>query len=702
MTALRELAARHGVATSFYGWDGQHREVSESTLRSVLAALEVPAQDEDQVAASLAEHELAAWRRLLPPVVVSTAGTARGFAVHVPHGTGVEVTIGTEDGGDLAAAQRDVYVDPREVDGVLIGRAEFEVPADLPPGWHTLHATARDAAGLLVTATCSLIVTPARLSTTDLLTGAQRWGVTTQLYSVRSHRSWGVGDFGDLAELATTFGSVHGADFVLVNPLHAAQARPPLETSPYLPTTRRFVNPLYLRVEDVPEVALLGESDREELARTAAGFAAVNADPELIDRDTAYAEKLRILEGLFTVPRSPERQGDFEEFRAEQGPGLVDFATWCALTEELEPDDPRWTDEASGPATAWVAQRREELADRVEFYTWLQWLCDEQLAAAQDAALDAGMTLGVVHDLAVGVQGHGADAWALGSALARGVEVGAPPDDFNQQGQGWGQPPWRPDRLAELGYAPYRDMLRTVLAHAGGLRVDHILGLFRLWWIPADADSPAEGTYVTYDHEALVGILALEAERAGAVVIGEDLGVFEPFVQDYLSQRGILGTSILWFERDWGKPRPVEGFRELCLTAVTTHDLPPTAGYLAGAHIALRAKLGLLERDVETEQRVDAEQREAVLEEARARGLLAPGASVPETVKALHQLVLRSPSRLIGVALVDLVGEARIQNQPGTNDTQYTNWRIPLADADGDVVYVEDLAAADFGDFLHP
>ncbi|WP_009477895.1 4-alpha-glucanotransferase [Rhodococcus sp. JVH1] len=689
---LRDLAARHGVATSYRGWDQHRRDVSDDTLRSVLAALDVPAATEYDVRRALSECDAAPWRRMLPPVVVGREGSETRFVVHVPHGEAVDVTIDSESGGTVPARQLQVWVDPREVDGALVGRATFVVPSDVPCGWHTLRASTSHTSS-----SCTLVVTPDRLSTSDALSDRRRWGVLTQLYSIRSHRSWGVGDFGDLADLAAIFGSVHGADYVLVNPLHAAQPRPPIEASPYLPTTRRYVNPMYIRVENIPETAYLSTRRHARMREAAARFERANDRSDRIDRNPSYRAKLRVLERVFRIERSPSRQHAFEEFCRVEGDGLQDFATWCALTEKLPPDDPRWTTQAGAPDSDWVQAQRRKLAPRIEFYSWLQWVCDEQLSDAQDAARAAGMDIGIVHDLAVGVQRGGADAWSLGTALAEGITVGAPPDDFNQQGQQWNQPPWRPDRLAELGYAPYRDMLRTVLKHAGGLRVDHILGLFRLWWIPADAESPADGTYVSYDHEALVGILALEAERAGAVVIGEDLGVFEPEVQDYLAERGILGTSILWFEHDGERPTPPEQYRTLCLTSVTTHDLPPTAGYLAGEHIELRSRLGLLERDLELEKERDARQREAVLQLARDRGLLADDASISDTVKALYRLINRSPSLLTGVALADLVGEYRVQNQPGTDETQYSNWKIPLADAAGRAVHVEDLADGDFG-----
>jgi 4-alpha-glucanotransferase len=243
--------------------------------------------------------------------------------------------------------------------------------------------------------------------------------------------------------------------------------------------------------------------------------------------------------------------------------------------------------------------------------------------------------------------------------------------------------------LAELGYAPYRAMLRTAFRHAGGLRIDHVMGLFRLWCIPA-GNPPDQGAYLRYDHEAMVSILLLEAHRAGAFVVGEDLGVVEPFVRDYLRERGVLGTSILWFEADGGVPRSPESYRELCLASVTTHDLPPTAGYLAGEHVLLRERLGLLTRSGAEELEFAAQERESFLGLLRDHGLLAPGADEQQTVEALHALLTRAPARLLGVSVSDLVGDRRTQNQPGTH-REYPNWRVPLTGPDGRLVLVEDL-----------
>jgi 4-alpha-glucanotransferase len=454
------------------------------------------------------------------------------------------------------------------------------------------------------------------------------------------------------------------------------------------------VSPLYLRVEDVPEAAYLDDAARAELTKAAAGLAPTADPAERLDRDRVWAAKRRALELLVQVPLSPGREAALAAFRRREGAALVDFATWSALSEELGTPWPGWPAELHDPLAPAVAAARDRLADVVELHVRAQWWLDEQLAAAQRAARDAGMAVGVVHDLAVGVHREGFDTWALRDVLASGVVVGAPPDAFNQQGQTWSQPPWRPDALADAGYAPYRDMLRAVLRHAGGLRIDHVLGLFRLWWVP-EGVPPDDGTYVRYDHEALVGILALEAHRAGACVVGEDLGTVEPWVRDVLRERGILGTSVLWFERgSSGEPLAPEHWRRLCLATVTTHDLPPTAGYLRGEHLRIRADLGLLVRPEDEERAQDEADRAAWQAALRARGLLREGADERETVEALHRYVAATPARLLGVALTDAVGDVRAQNQPGT-DRQYPNWLLPLADGDGRPVLLEELAGSE-------
>jgi 4-alpha-glucanotransferase len=684
--ALLRLTAAYGVVPDFWGFDGSHRQVGASTLIAVLDALGVDASSPERIDVAITHVEDMPWRRTLPPVVVVRQGRHAHVPVHVPHGdpVGVWLELDAEAGGgrrDLV--QADVLVDPRSVDGRLMGRATFTIPTDLPLGWHVMQATGPSASARSV-----VVVTPSTLELPEQLRTGRAWGFMAQLYSVRSRASWGVGDFADLAELGWLSARTCGADFLLVNPLHSAEPAGPMTPSPYLPTTRRFVSPLYIRVEDVRETAYLSAADRALVEWAAEPAISLDSDAGPIDRDVAWTAKRSALEIVFTAPRSAARQAAFDEFRREQGEGLEDFALWCALAERYE--GAPWPAEANDISSDLVDRARVELAERVDFHCWLQWVADSQLADAQRAALAGGMSIGIMHDLAVGVHPEGADVWALGDVLARGATVGAPPDMYNQQGQNWSQPPWRPDELARVAYRPYRDLLRTVLRHAGAIRIDHVIGLFRLWWIPEGA-AAGEGAYVRYDHEALIGILALEAHRAGAVVIGEDLGVFEPWVRDYLTERGILGTSILWFEKDQnGRPLAPEHYRRLALASVTTHDLPPTAGYLAEEHVALRERLGLLTEpvaDVRAQARAEREEMVAVL---RGRGLVGADPSERELVEALHRLILATPAALIGVSLADAVGERRAQNQPGT-DQEYPNWKVPLADGSGQVVLIEDL-----------
>ncbi|MBV9594015.1 MAG: 4-alpha-glucanotransferase [Actinobacteria bacterium] len=682
---LRELADAYGVATEFWDWQGRPVQVSAATIVAVLAALDVDASTDDAVRTALHARTDQAWTRMLPPCTVVRDGERTSFLVHVDHGAHVSVWIECEDGtrrSDLA--QLENWTPPRTVGERLIGEATFALPDDLPLGYHTLHARSDET-----TAEAELIVTPTWLGLPERLGRSQRWGLTTQLYSVRSRKSWGVGDLVDLADLTSWVGQ-YGGDFVLINPLPAAEPVAPMEPSPYLPATRRFTNPIYIRPERIPEFAELTTNARK-MVRRLRKRSRPN-DRRVVDRDKAWSAKAEALRMIFDAPRSAGRELAYKTFQRRGGDGLRDFATWCAIVAQHGRDWRRWPAKLLDPRSKRVARFRDEHYEDIDFYMWLQWIVDEQLDDAQAAARRAGLRLGIMHDLAVGISSRGADAWALSDVYAQRVSVGAPPDAFNQAGQDWSQPPLRPDRLAELAYRPFREVVRSVLRHAGGVRVDHILGLFRLWWIP-EGHVPTEGTYLRYDHDALVGILALEAHRAEAVVVGEDLGTVEPWVRTYLRERGILGTSILWFEFDWDAPGtpplPPERWRELCLASITTHDLPPTAGYLAGDHVRLRHELGLLTRDLDEELAVYEQERAAWLTLLRHRGLLSDD-STDAAVAALHHVLTAAPSRLITIALTDVVGERRTQNQPGTLD-EYPNWRVGLADSEGDPLWLDDI-----------
>jgi 4-alpha-glucanotransferase len=633
---LARLAAAHGVATSYEDQLRRPVDVGRGAVVGVLSALGVDASTPSAVAAALRG---AADRPPAPDVVVLRR--SRGARVPV----GGPALLRLEDGGHR----------PLATDG---GTAS--VPPGLPLGWHCLETARGDI---------PVVVTPDRITATD----HRGWGWMVQLYALRSQASWGVGDIADLRRLAD-WTARRGGDVVLVNPLHAVAPVTPLQPSPYYPGSRRWTNPLYLRVEDTASYAQADPDVRAAVDALRPGY-----DGTRIDRDTAWRAKLAALELLW----------DREERSVRALPDDGDlsmFATWCALCEVHGSDWRRWPAALHHPDTPAVAAARRDLAGRVRFFTWLQVLCHEQLAAAQDAARSAGMGVGVVHDLAVGTDPAGADAWMYQDALVLGARIGAPPDAFNQHGQDWGMPPWHPRRLEQRRYEPLRDMLRSLLRHSGGVRVDHILGMFRLWWIPEGATA-REGTYVSYDADAMLGVVALEAERAGAVVVGEDLGTVPDRVRTTLSDRGVLGSSVLWFER-----AEVEPWREAAVATVTTHDLPTVLGWLRGEHVRVRAELGLLDDPV-AEEETWRRERDELLADLVAAGVLdAVDTPEEELVRALHGYLTRTPSRFVLAAPGDAIGDLRQPNVPGTVD-EYPNWRLPVADASGRAVLLEELLA---------
>jgi 4-alpha-glucanotransferase len=526
------------------------------------------------------------------------------------------------------------------------------------------------------------------------LPDGRSWGFAIQLYSVRSRQSWGHGDLRDLADLAAWSGRDLGAGFVLINPLHAAEPLPPVSPSPYLPMTRRYSSPLYLRIEDIPEYAQLAEADRDQIDRLAEPLRARNTSPDLIDRDAVWTAKRTALEMVYRVRLAPARQAAFDAYREREGDELSYWANWCALAEQHGPDWRTWPAELRDRDAGMDAAADGPLRRAADFHAWLQWLVDDQLAVAQHAALAAGMGCGIIHDLAVGVDPGGADAWAHQDLLVAGISVGAPPDSFNQRGQDWAQPPWHPQRLAAAGYRPLAELFAAAFRHAGGLRVDHVMGLMRLWWVPSGM-TPDQGAYVRYDHAAAAAALAGQAVAAGGVAIGEDLGTVEVWIRSYLASRGILGTMMLWFaEEADGSPLRPDHWRRDCMATVGTHDVPTVAGFRTGDQVTVRARLGLLTSPEEEERKRSATMISAWLDALESEGLLTPGGrhELADFTIALYGYLARTPALMVGVSLADAVGETRSQNIPGTSD-EYPNWQVPLCDETGKPVLLEELPA---------
>lgn len=612
---LAELATAHGIAVRYRDADEREVEVERDVVVDVLTALDVDATTPDALASAL-DAVRSADPEALPATVVVDAGVGRSLPA--------PGTVVLEDGGE---------------------RAVSSVPADLPVGYHRLSCRGQDV---------TLIVAPPALTPPPAT-----WGWMVQLYAMRSAESWGCGDYADLASLLERTASEHGAGALLVNPLHALALAPEVEPSPYSPSSRRFVHPLYVRVSALDAYSRAPSSVRDavDALRPPSG--------DLVDHDAVWAAKRAALEML--RPHDPAAPSDVDALEPE----LRDVATWYALAERHGSDLHAWPAGLAHVGDAGVASARRELADRVLFHAWCLGLADAQLASAHGAA--AGMAVGLIADLAVGCSAGGADAWTLADALAPGVSVGAPPDDFNQQGQDWALPPWRPDALARSGYAPLRSMIRGVLRHADGLRVDHVAGLWRLWWIPPGRGA-REGAYVHYDARAMLAVVAIEASRAGAVVVGEDLGTVEAEVTEGLTAHGMLGCAVLWFQRSPdGALLPPREWHPETLASVSTHDLPTAAGFLTDEHVRARAEAGVL-TDVSA-ARADAERdRAELLELLRTEGF----GDTDDVVLAMHRLLATARSRIVLAAFTDVLGDLRQPNLPGTVDA-YPNWRIPLS-----------------------
>lgn len=693
---VQELAQKYGVSTTFWDWHGNLCEVSAETLVLVLRALCVelslsPTAAELDAALRKADEET--WLTVLPDCIIKRQGNWQELHVHVPAGESVQVEIFFEGGDTATLKQVDNWDADREVSGQWRGRASFALEQWLPLGYHRLVANLGDG----TTFKSHLIVVPNRIDPPALQRSPQQWGVSSQLYSVRSESAWGMGDTEVLAELNKCFGAL-GADFHLVNPMHCASPVLPVEPSPYLPVTRQFLNPLYIHPESIPEFAELNTREKLQVATLhETSQEAAAGEPARIDRDTSWRAKVAALRIIFEAPLSESREKDLDTFIKKSGKTLEHFATWCVLAEKYGRNFPTaYADVQSPEVATFIAEHPREIL----FHQWCQWIIAQQLAAAQQTALTAGMSIGIMSDLAVGVDPLGSEVWSNPGLFAFGMEVGAPPDMYSQLGQNWSQPPWNPRALALAGYQPLRRMIQAAVAHAGAVRIDHILGLFRLWWIPAGKTANF-GCYVNYDHEAMVGVLLLEAQRAGTVVIGEDLGTVEPWVRGYLNERGILGTSILWFEReDDDSPLHADHYRLDCMSAVNTHDLPPTVGYLRGVHTDLKAELGLLVDSLESVKAADRAEQENMFARLEEYGLLSSEQRDDEQaiVDALYQYIARTPSRLLAVSLVDMVGDTRPQNLPGTYRI-YPNWEVPLADSMGKEVVVETLGDYDLARF---
>ncbi|MDR3128124.1 MAG: 4-alpha-glucanotransferase [Bifidobacteriaceae bacterium] len=688
-----KLAQKYNIGTFFIGPKKKFIEISESNLGLILQAFGVDTSSDEAIEEAIAEIDLKPWRTPLAPTIHKSVGEDIILDFYIPKGNIAVVTLVKESGDkkELYRLDSGKYNDVKIIDGFEISHMVQKYKDDIEPGYHKIVLEVADNIY-----TSYFIVTPNTIDLPSYLKEHKRWGYMSQFYSVRSTTSWGVGDFEDLAISCEKAAGENKADFMLINPTHAAEPLGHITPSPYLPSSRLFLNNIYIRPNTIPEFNNLSPDDKVKVAKLFKSVSKLNLDANYIDRDKSWQAKIEALKIIYASPLDDSRKAEFVKYKTQEGDNLEGFAIWSMLYEKWgvpTEDETAWTKvyTINDEKVQKMVKKHQSI---VEFYKWLQWIAEQQLSNAQSRAKAAGMKLGIIADLAVGVHPLGADVFANRQNYIYAATVGAPPDLFNQLGQNWSQPPLSPIALEQTGYEPFKTLVKRILKNVGAVRIDHILGMFRLWYIP-EKHNATDGAFVYYNHHIMIGILCLEAMRNGAIIIGEDMGMITPLVKKYLKSHGLLGTNVVWEERTKNDFKKVKKYRKLAIAAVTNHDFPPTAGYLEYEHAKLRNKLGLLTEPYEVFlSKVEADVNK-MLKLLRKGGFLKiKEPTTEEIVLALHRMLASSPSLLICSTFVDAVGEKRVQNQPGTNN-EYPNWRIPLANSQGQEVLLDNLWQTD-------
>jgi 4-alpha-glucanotransferase len=692
--SLETLASLAGIESDYWDIWGNYHGVDDEAKRSILSALGFPAGDQAAITASIRRLEEQEWRRWLPPVVTAWEGEQPKFVLALPvervaHPLTLEII-------QESGLQSEFTFRPTETpihDRKSLGEGEVVrylvlLPQALPNGYHVVRpAEKRDQAS-------RLIVAPRRCYLPASLEKNKCWGISAQLYTLKRPDNWGMGDFTDLRELVDVAADL-GASVIGINPLHTLFLAHPEKASPYSPSSRLFLNPLYIDVEAIPEYA---ESAEARAARDAVAneIQACRALNEIAYR-RVKAVKMKVLEPVYTCFRRKHdavaagggRVESFEHFRREQGEPLTRYALFETLSETFSGAPwQQWPEAYRRPDSPEAAEFAEKHAERLAFFEFLQWQADEQLGRAQVRANERGLTIGIYRDLAVGASREGFDAWADQQVVVQQAKVGCPPDPFNMLGQDWEIPPLHPLVLRARGYDPFIAMLRANMRHAGGLRIDHVMGMMHLFWIPGES-SPADGAYVNYPFEELMGILALESQRSRCLIVGEDLGTVPAGFRERMADANVLSYRVLYFEKDGDRFKRPEEYPGLALACVTTHDLATLQGFWRGADLELKRRLNLYpseqaQRDDEGARRWD---KAMLLRALEGERLLPEGLNPddvdgapmsPSLMAALHGYLARSPARILLVQIDDLMQELEQINLPGTVDER-PNWRRLLS-----------------------
>ena len=689
--ALERAAERWGVQREYWDIWGKHHRATPEMIAAVLRSLGVDAGSREELDEALAREIRSEWQRLVPPTLVTSAGSAK-IAVRLRSEQPVEVDLSFEDGSH----------ETRQVHGAPGRRAEIddasyvELTVDLGPlplGYHELTVRAEGEPP----ATARLICCPDRAYFPKRVADNGRAaGVGFSLYGIRSDRNWGCGDFTDLERVAEWVVNRAGASFVALNPLHSIPNRQPYNTSPYLPNCAFYKNPIYIDVERVPEFAnspwaqtLVGCHRTQEEIRAL-------RDAENVEYERVFRLKKGVLRAVFRaflreIEAETDRGQAFLRWVEQEGELLHNYAVFCALDEVLHKRDPNlwlwqdWPEVYRSPDTPETQQFAREHRRSVLFFKYLQWIADEQLGAAQNRAEELGMAIGLYHDLALATDRSGADLWAHGRFYARGCRVGAPPDDFAPNGQDWSFPPPSAEEHYRDGYRLFVESIRKNLKHGGALRIDHVMRFFRLFWIPDDFEAN-RGVYVKDRSEDLLRILALESVRNKVIIVGEDLGTVGDDIREQLNRFGILSYRLFFFER-WndGTFKMPRDYPKQALVSSSTHDLPTLTGFWEYRDIEARRRAGVLgdESAYEAQLRSRDIEKQRILDVLHSTGLIPPhypreASQIPEFTGEMHNAIVgfmaSAPSSLMLMSEEDLFKQNDQQNLPGTT-AEYPNWR---------------------------
>jgi 4-alpha-glucanotransferase len=663
---LRVLATRAGISLDWSDQTGAERSVSPETLRAILMALGLPADNDAALRNSLSIMESD-----VSPAMTSRFTTARvgqPVTLPTPFGEQRSIEVKLEGGGCRTLSAHE------GINGTLT------LPPFLDPGYHTVLAA--DGPFMVATAPAGCITVG------DLRSGIGVWGLTAQIYSLRTAGDGGIGNFAGVAKLGAAAGAA-GADALAISPVHALFSSDAGHFSPYAPSSRLFYNPLHAE----PDMTLPEDFVRQAIQEAGVGDDMARLESnDLVDWSASGPVRLKLLRQLHRrtheiAEANPPWRVDFKNYVGTESPHLRAHATFEALHGYHLRDDRQswnwrtWPSDLRDPTSSAVNAFAQEHADQIDFHMFLQWLTARSYAGAQRVCRDAGMAIGLIADLAIGIEGGGSQAWSRQQEILHGLRIGAPPDYYSASGQNWGLTTFSPLGLSSSAFSPFIDTLRACLRYVGGVRIDHVMGMSRLWLIPQGA-SALDGAYVSFPSETMFRLIALESWRHGAIVIGEDLGTLPDGFRSYLREQGIAGLRVLRFERSNDSYIPPERWDQDAAALTTTHDLASTAGWWSGADF-----VGVGVGD--ERERTRARERGILWSSFERAGVASgerpePSDTAP-VVDAAVRYIAKAPSRIKLLSIEDALGVELQPNVPGTT-LERPNWRHRLSGDAGDLL----------------